>query len=287
GPTSSCRAPGARPHAACSWPASSPPTRTRPRSPSPEASRETLLRRVSLDLTGLPPTAEEMALFLADRSPEAWEKAVLSRRYLMIIPFVKRWLLLPCKSCPGSPGSTGAGGGGLIAVRAERISDKVSIPVPASSSGEVLTIQGPARSDTVSSVVSVLAFDDESGPAASFWVTSSFSKVRAKPALPVSISRLRKRIEAAVINPLNDKRARETGKNFIDTSFRHLRTTEPVLLVCSRAEMPRAVVSAEVWHHNPRVPPSHLNLTIWPEGLTIWPEGVDLTIINLQQRFTS
>lgn len=44
--------------------------------PSPEASRETLLRRVSLDLTGLPPTAEEMALFLADRSPEAWEKAV-------------------------------------------------------------------------------------------------------------------------------------------------------------------------------------------------------------------
>lgn len=44
--------------------------------PSPEASRETLLRRVSLDLTGLPPTTEEMAVFLADRSPEAWERAV-------------------------------------------------------------------------------------------------------------------------------------------------------------------------------------------------------------------
>lgn len=44
--------------------------------PSPEASRETLLRRVTLDLTGLPPTAEEMASFLADQSPDAWDKVV-------------------------------------------------------------------------------------------------------------------------------------------------------------------------------------------------------------------
>ncbi|NDD64904.1 MAG: DUF1549 domain-containing protein, partial [Acidobacteria bacterium] len=44
--------------------------------PSPEAPREMLLRRVSLDLTGLPPTPEEMAVFLADRSPDAWERAV-------------------------------------------------------------------------------------------------------------------------------------------------------------------------------------------------------------------
>ena len=44
--------------------------------PSPEADRAVLLRRVSLDLTGLPPTPEELADFLADRSPEAYEKAV-------------------------------------------------------------------------------------------------------------------------------------------------------------------------------------------------------------------
>ncbi len=44
--------------------------------PSPEATKERLLRRVSLDLTGLPPTPEEMAAFLADRSPAAYEKQV-------------------------------------------------------------------------------------------------------------------------------------------------------------------------------------------------------------------
>ncbi len=44
--------------------------------PSPEADRATLLRRVSLDLTGLPPTPEETAAFLADRDPAAYEKVV-------------------------------------------------------------------------------------------------------------------------------------------------------------------------------------------------------------------
>ncbi|MFN7925262.1 MAG: DUF1553 domain-containing protein [Bryobacteraceae bacterium] len=44
--------------------------------PSREASRETLLRRVSLDLTGLPPTPAEIDVFLADRSPKAYENAV-------------------------------------------------------------------------------------------------------------------------------------------------------------------------------------------------------------------
>ncbi len=44
--------------------------------PSPEAKRETLLRRVTLDLTGLPPTPAEMDAFLADQSPDAYEKVV-------------------------------------------------------------------------------------------------------------------------------------------------------------------------------------------------------------------
>ncbi|MGH9659508.1 MAG: DUF1549 domain-containing protein, partial [Bryobacteraceae bacterium] len=44
--------------------------------PSAEADRATLLRRAALDLTGLPPTPAEAAAFLADRSPEAYEKAV-------------------------------------------------------------------------------------------------------------------------------------------------------------------------------------------------------------------
>jgi len=44
--------------------------------PSAEASKERLLRRASLDLTGLPPTPAETAAFLADRSPDAYEKQV-------------------------------------------------------------------------------------------------------------------------------------------------------------------------------------------------------------------
>src|SRR6266568_2516562 len=44
--------------------------------PSPEADRRTLLRRVTLDLTGLPPTPEELSAFLQDATPGAFEKVV-------------------------------------------------------------------------------------------------------------------------------------------------------------------------------------------------------------------
>jgi hypothetical protein len=44
--------------------------------PSPEADRQTLIRRVSLDLTGLPPTPEEVDSFLKDEAPDAYEKLV-------------------------------------------------------------------------------------------------------------------------------------------------------------------------------------------------------------------
>ena len=44
--------------------------------PSPEADRTTLIRRVTLDLTGLLPTPQEVEAFLKDNSPDAYEKVV-------------------------------------------------------------------------------------------------------------------------------------------------------------------------------------------------------------------
>jgi hypothetical protein len=44
--------------------------------PSSEAAKETLIRRVSLDLTGLPPTSREIDAFLADNAPGAYERVV-------------------------------------------------------------------------------------------------------------------------------------------------------------------------------------------------------------------
>ena len=44
--------------------------------PSPEAAPETLVRRVTLDLTGLPPTPRDLDHFLRDPSPDAYEKLV-------------------------------------------------------------------------------------------------------------------------------------------------------------------------------------------------------------------
>jgi mono/diheme cytochrome c family protein len=44
--------------------------------PNPEAERRVLARRVSLDLTGLPPRPEDVSAFVADKSPDAYEKLV-------------------------------------------------------------------------------------------------------------------------------------------------------------------------------------------------------------------
>jgi hypothetical protein len=44
--------------------------------PSPEVERTTLIKRLSIDLTGLPPTPEEIAAFVADKDPLAYEKLV-------------------------------------------------------------------------------------------------------------------------------------------------------------------------------------------------------------------
>ncbi|MES2473578.1 MAG: DUF1549 domain-containing protein, partial [Pseudomonadota bacterium] len=60
--------------------------------PSPEAAKSVLLRRVSLDLTGLPPTPEELAAFLADRSVNAYEKQV--DRLLASPRYGERWASL-------------------------------------------------------------------------------------------------------------------------------------------------------------------------------------------------
>jgi len=57
--------------------------------PSPEADRITLIRRLSLDLTGLPPSIAEVDAFLADRSPNAYEKLV--DRLLASPHYGERW----------------------------------------------------------------------------------------------------------------------------------------------------------------------------------------------------
>jgi hypothetical protein len=44
--------------------------------PSPEADRRTLIRRLSLDLLGLPPTPDEVDAFLADQKPGAYERLI-------------------------------------------------------------------------------------------------------------------------------------------------------------------------------------------------------------------
>ena len=57
--------------------------------PNPQADKRTLLRRISLDLTGLPPTPEETQDFLADTSTNAYEKQV--ERLLASPKYGERW----------------------------------------------------------------------------------------------------------------------------------------------------------------------------------------------------
>jgi hypothetical protein len=58
-------------------------------SPSPEADRRTLIRRLSFDLTGLPPSPQEVAEFVADKSPGAY--ASLVERLLSSPHYGERW----------------------------------------------------------------------------------------------------------------------------------------------------------------------------------------------------
>jgi mono/diheme cytochrome c family protein len=57
--------------------------------PSPEADKRTLLRRASFDLIGLPPTPEELAAFVADEAPDAFERVV--ERLLASPHYGERW----------------------------------------------------------------------------------------------------------------------------------------------------------------------------------------------------
>ena len=58
-------------------------------SPSPEADRRTLIRRLSFDLLGLPPSPQEVDDFLDDKRPDAYERLV--DRLLASPHFGERW----------------------------------------------------------------------------------------------------------------------------------------------------------------------------------------------------
>jgi mono/diheme cytochrome c family protein len=57
--------------------------------PAPQADRRTLIRRASIDLTGLPPTPEEVDAFVNDRAANAWEKVI--DRLLASPRYGERW----------------------------------------------------------------------------------------------------------------------------------------------------------------------------------------------------
>ena len=72
--------------------------------PSPEASRETLIRRVTLDLIGLPSTPEEVDAFVEDRRPQAYERLV--GRLLSSPRYGERWAR-PAMPTPMTTSTTG------------------------------------------------------------------------------------------------------------------------------------------------------------------------------------
>lgn len=80
--------------------------------PAPPASRRGLIRRVTIDLTGLPPTPEEIEAFLNDRSPGAWASDRPSAR----VPALWR----------SSPGS--GAGSRRISTRASATTEPVRVP---------------------------------------------------------------------------------------------------------------------------------------------------------------
>src|SRR5262249_25823969 len=57
--------------------------------PAPEADRTTFIRRVTFDLTGLPPSPEEIEAFVKDATPQAVERLV--ERLLPSPPYRRRW----------------------------------------------------------------------------------------------------------------------------------------------------------------------------------------------------
>jgi mono/diheme cytochrome c family protein len=57
--------------------------------PAPQADRRTLIRRASYDLTGLPPTAEEIDAFVNDQRPDAWEQLI--ERLLASPHYGEKW----------------------------------------------------------------------------------------------------------------------------------------------------------------------------------------------------
>ncbi len=57
--------------------------------PQPPADRATLLRRATIDLTGLPPEPDDIYAFIADRSPDAWERVI--DRLLASPAYGERW----------------------------------------------------------------------------------------------------------------------------------------------------------------------------------------------------
>src|SRR5262245_18704135 len=57
--------------------------------PAPEADRQTLIRRLTFDLIGVPPTPEEVAAFVHDPAPDAYERLV--ERLLASPHYGERW----------------------------------------------------------------------------------------------------------------------------------------------------------------------------------------------------